>query len=76
MAKLNIGFGAFEKTKHKGKVYKKIKTFKNEQKAEEFANKLEKKMKSKRYFPIIERVPIGLGIGWIYRVCIPKDMEI
>jgi hypothetical protein len=74
----NFGFEAFEKPEKDGLKYKKAKTFygkRGKQKAEEYADKLRGgKITSRRtnLQPIIQKVPIGWKLGYIYRVCIPK----
>lgn len=60
----------------KGIKYKRVKTFKNREKAELFLEEIDKKCKSKRFKPFIEETKIGLRMGFIYRVCIPKNMEV
>jgi hypothetical protein len=70
MKKPNLGFEAFEGMKRDGIKYKKIKTFKNKNKAKEFVETLE--AKSRRHLPIIQEVAIGLKLGYVYRVWVPQ----
>ena len=75
MANLNIE--ALRIGNYHGKQYKKIKSFINKpKKANELKLKLMQHMKTSRFPPVIEKVRIGLGFGYVYRVCIPKDMEV
>lgn len=69
MVKVNLGFEAFEGMKRDGIKYKKIKTFKDEKKAQNFVETLD--TKSRRNLPVIQKVSIGLKLGYIYRVWIP-----
>jgi hypothetical protein len=54
-----------------GKKYRRVKTFRDEKKADKLLKELEAKYPSKRTPPIIERMPIGLGLGNLYRVYVP-----
>ena len=54
-----------------GKKYRRVKTFRKEDKADELAKELEAKYPSKRTPPVVERMPIGLGLGNLYRVYVP-----
>jgi len=75
MVDLNID--ALRIGRYHGKQYKKVKSFVNKpKKANEFKNKLIDQFKSSRYPPVVEKVKIGLGLGYVYRVCIPKDIEV
>lgn len=60
----------------KGVRYKRIKTFKNKDKAESFLEQISQKCNSKRFKPFIEETRIGPGMGYIYRICVPKHMEV
>ena len=74
----NFGFKAWERPNKDGLKYKKAKTFwgKNgKKKAEEYADQIKNELgisRRKQLQPIIQKVPIGLKLGYIYRVCIPK----
>lgn len=57
--------------KFHGKKYRRVKTFMDEKKADELAKELETKYPSKRIPPVVERMPIGLGLGNLYRVYVP-----
>ena len=75
MAQLNID--ALRIGRYHGTQYRKVKSFINKpRKAEKFKEELQARMKSSRFPPIVEKVRIGLGLGYVYRVCIPKDMEV
>ena len=74
---VELTIDALKVGKYHGMQYKKVKTFfRNKKKAICFADSLEEKIRSKRMIPVIEEVPIGLGLGMAYRVCIPKDVEV
>lgn len=75
MKKLELGFDYF-KNEYKGKKYKKVKTFKSEKEADEFADSLISKCKSKRFPPLVNRVAIGWKFGYRFRVCVPEDIEV
>lgn len=64
-----------QSVKRRGIEYTVVKRFKDKKKAESYCKELEKTSKSKRVKPIIDRVSIGLYLGYVYRVCIPKKME-
>lgn len=70
MKKPNLGFEAFEGIKRDGIKYKKIKTFRDEQKAKDFVETLE--TRSRRHLPIIQKTAIGLKLGYVYRVWVPQ----
>lgn len=75
MVKLSVE--ALEKLNYKGKRYKSVKSFRSLRKAQEFADELERSAcRSKRFPPVIHQIKIGLGLGYTYRVCIPKDMKV
>jgi len=75
-AKNLFNIDAFKIPKYRGKKYKRVKTFRSEQKAEDFALQLEDQCESHRFLPLVVRVPIGWKFGYLYRVCIPKDMKV
>ena len=73
----NLNVDALRIGVYHGKKYKKIKSFiNNQRKAEKFKEKIQADMTTSRFPPIIEKVRIGLGLGYVYRVCVPKDMEV
>ena len=68
-----LNFEAVKKPKYKGRVYKRIKTFKDPAAAEVFLEELKKtSYRSKRYPPFIEKTSIGLRMGFVYRICVPE----
>jgi len=69
LGKLNLSFNAFEGITRNGIKYKKIKTFKDEKKAKEFIETLD--TKSRRHLPIIQKVNVGLKLGYVYRIWVP-----
>lgn len=74
MVELNVD--ALRVGKYHGVQYQKIKTFlRNKKKAMNFADRLEEKIRSRRAKPVIEEIPIGLGLGMAYRVCIPENLD-
>lgn len=75
LKKLELGFDYF-KNEYKGKKYKKVKTFTNEKEADEYADTLTSKCKSKRFPPLVNRVAIGWKFGYRFRVCVPEDVEV
>ena len=74
MKKLELGFDYF-RNEYKGKKYKKVETFKSEKEADEFADSLISKCKSKRFPPLVNRVNLGWKFGYRFRVCVPEDVE-
>ena len=68
---VNLGFEAFEKTRVHGVTYKTVKRFKSQNKAERYAKSLPQG-KSRRFPVIVESVRIGLHLGNIYCVKVPK----
>jgi hypothetical protein len=70
MKKINLSLEAFEGMTRDGIRYKKIKTFRDETKAKEFIDTLESR--SRRHLPIIQKVAIGLKLGYVYRVWVPQ----
>ena len=74
MVKLSIE--ALRMPKISGVKYKKVKTFRNEKKAQEFAEELQHQMRSRRHQPMIQQVKVGWHMGYVYRVCIPKGVKI
>jgi len=71
----NLSLEAFEKVKHRGRKYTRIKTFKKEKEANQYVEELKKtEMRSKRFPPIVQKVPIGFGLGYRYRVWVLKKM--
>lgn len=60
----------------KGVRYKRVKTFKSEVKAKAFLDRINKGCRSRRHRSFIESVKIGPGLGYIYRICVPKGMEV
>ena len=74
---VNLCLDAFEKVSFKGRIYKKVDSFKKERDAEVFAKQLEKKVcRSKRFPPVIKKLRIGLGLGFRYQVYVPLDSEV
>lgn len=67
---------AFKRPVFRGKKYRKIKTFFKESKADEYALELEDVCPSQRFPPLVQRVAIGLGLGYVYRVCVPCDVKL
>lgn len=70
MKKINLSLEAFEGMTRDGIKYKKIKTFRDERKAKDFVETLE--TKSRRHLPRIQKTAIGLKLGYVYRVWVPK----
>jgi len=66
-----LNFDAVRKPKLRDKIYKRVKTFKDIVKAEEYLEEMKKEYPSKRFPPFIEETSIGLRLGCVYRVCIP-----
>ena len=71
MEELNVD--ALRHPVFRGRKYKRIRSFRKEKKAEEYRDKLEEKMKSRRFPPIVEQVRIGWIFGYKYYVCVPKQ---
>ena len=71
-----IKFDPVKRIEHNGIRYKRVKTFKSEHKAEVYLSRVNKSCRSKRYQAFIEQVKIGPGMGYIYRICVPKNMEV
>ena len=69
--KHKIGFGAYEKSIYKGMTYKKVRSFGKEDEAEQFSKVVEDVMPSKRFPVLIDKIPVGLGLGYRYLVCVP-----
>ena len=68
----HLNFDAVRKPKQHGVTFKRIKTFKNPTKAEEYLKEwMENNECSRRHPPFVEETSIGLRLGVIYRVCIP-----
>lgn len=72
---VNLGFEAFEKVKYHGKKYKRLKTCKTEREAELLVESIRSSLKSRRFVPVIQKIRIGLGLGYRYRVWIPIDAK-
>jgi len=68
---VNFGFSAYEKTRINGVTYRTVKTTRKEKKAEEFKKSLP--VQSRRHPPFVERVSIGLHLGYLYRVKVPVE---
>jgi hypothetical protein len=69
---------AWKAPKVDGWRYKKMKTFRSQRKAEEYAESIKGdcgSLRSRRMPPIVQQVRVGLGLGVIYRVCIPVGKE-
>ena len=77
---LKFNVDALKGTVFRGKKYRTLKSFGSKRKAELFYDKIESRMPSKRYPPVLESVKVGklLGfdLGTRYRVKIPKDVKI
>jgi len=73
MVKLSLE--AFESVRFKGKKYKVVETVKSQRKADMVASEWEGRIRSKRFPVIIKRIPIGLGLGCRFKICIPEGME-
>jgi len=56
----------------RGRKYKRVKSFRKELRANEYAEELREKMKSRRFPPVVEQVKIGWIFGYKYYVCVPK----
>jgi len=73
---VNTNFNIIRQAENKGIQYKRVKTFKSEVKAKMYLSEINKNCKSKRHRSFIESVKIGPGLGYIYRICVPKGMEV
>lgn len=71
-----MGIPTVEPLRHpvfRGHKYHRIKKFRKEKKAHEYADNLP--VQSKRLPPIVETVKIGMGLGYWYYVCVPKKLS-
>jgi len=72
----DFGFDAWESPTIHGVKYKKLKTFKGkdgkEQADDYVQDLLDRHVASHRNPPVIQKISIGLKLGYIYRVCIPE----
>ena len=73
---VNKSFDIARQTKRKGVQYERVKTFKSEEKAKAFLSEINKNCRSKHHRSFIESVKIGPGMGYIYRICVPKDEKV
>ena len=77
--KHDLSIDAWKAPRIDGWRYKKMKTFRSQKKAEEYAKSLEEhgsgSLRSKRMPTLVQQVRIGLGLGFLYRVCIPIGKE-
>jgi len=60
----------------RGRKYQRVKSFRKESQAKEYADELKQKIKSHRFPPIVEQVKIGWIFGYKYYVCVPKNMGV
>ena len=55
--------------------YRKVKTFRSQHRADEYAESIKdtdcNSLRSKRLLPVVQQVRVGLGLGFLYRVCVP-----
>lgn len=75
MFKDKLGFDAIRKPGYNGKRYKKVKSFKSQKEAMDFADEIEYICPSKRYPPLVDIIPIW-GKRKKYNVCVPEEVNI
>ena len=73
--RLDMSVDAWKAPRINGWRYRKVKSFRSQHKAEEYAESIKdsdrNSLRSKRLLPVVQQVRIGLGLGFLYRVCVP-----